>query len=333
MSREASYFKIGVFVIVGFAIVVIGIVVFGAGKFFHEKATIETYFNQSVQGLEVGAPLKFQGVQIGNVSEIAFVFNYYKTEQNYVLVRAEVYQDKVGIRKIRGKILNYEERMAILKGLIEKGMRLELASQGITGLAFLNMVYKDPERLRPLPIDWKPEYFYVPSTPGTITLVTETIENLTQTIQTIDIKAITDKVDQLLNTTNKAVEDAQIAAVSQDIRKLVASLESNSQNLNSVLKGQELQQSLDNLSKTMENLNTASQELPKTVATLNKSLREVSNFTSDQQQQIGPILENMKDTTESLSELLDTAKRYPSWVVFGNPPPHVINNVNSEENQ
>ncbi|HEX3035976.1 MAG TPA: MlaD family protein [Thermodesulfobacteriota bacterium] len=323
MSRKASYFKIGVFVIVGFVIVVIGIVVFGAGKFFREKATIETYFDQSVQGLEVGAPLKFQGVQVGNVSEIAFVFNYYKTEQNYVLVRADIYPDKVGIRKIRDKILSYEERIALLQGLIEKGLRLELASQGITGLAFLNMVYKKPELIRPLPIDWKPEYFYVPSAPGTITLVTETIENLTQTIQTIDIKAITDKVDQLLRTTNQAVEDAQIAAVSQDIRRLVSSLENNSKSLNSILEGKEIQQSLKDFAMTMENVNAVSEELPRTMSELSRSINEINRFTLVQRQHLDAIFEDIKISSENLRELTDTAKRYPSWVLFGNPPVHL----------
>ena len=318
--RKANYYKIGVFVILGFMILVAAIVLFGAGKFFREKVMIETYFDQSVQGLDVGAPLKFQGVQIGNVSEIAFVFNYYKTENNYVLVRSQIYPDKVGIRKIRGKILSEDERKALLQGMIDKGLRLELASQGITGLAFLNMVYLPSRRQQPLPVDWKPEYFYVPSAPGTITLITQTIEHLTETIQTIDIKAITDKVDQLLKTTNQAVEDAQIAAVSQDIRKLVVSLEGNSNNLDEILQSKEVQQSLQNFSMTMENVNSVSKEIPRTIAELNKSLNEINRFTSVQRQQLDAIFEDIRMTSENLRELTDTAKRYPSWVLFGNPP-------------
>jgi phospholipid/cholesterol/gamma-HCH transport system substrate-binding protein/paraquat-inducible protein B len=321
--RKANYYKIGVFVILGFIIVVVGIVLFGAGKFFREKVMIETYFDQSVQGLDVGAPLKFQGVQIGNVSEIAFVFNYYKTENNYVLVRSQIYPDKVGIRKIRGKILSEDERKALLQGMIDKGLRLELASQGITGLAFLNMVYLPSRRQQPLPVDWKPEYFYVPSAPGTITLITQTIEHLTETIQTIDIKAITDKVDRLLKTTNQAVEDAQIAAVSQDIRKLVVSLEGNSNNLDEILQSKEVQQSLQNFSMTMENVNSVSKEIPRTIAELNKSLNEINRFTSVQRQQLDAIFEDIRMTSENLRELTDTAKRYPSWVLFGNPPTHL----------
>jgi phospholipid/cholesterol/gamma-HCH transport system substrate-binding protein len=323
MSSKTRYYKIGVFVILGFILTVIGVIVFGAGKFFRKSITVETYFNQSVQGLDVGAPLKLQGVQIGNVKEIGFAFNRYNTTRTYVLVRAEVYQESVGARKSLGRIPTAEERISTVKELIEKGLRLQLDSSGITGVAFLNMVYLDPKRYPPLEIDWQPESLYIPSAPGTITVVTQAIENLTRQLESIDIKGITNKVDQLLATTNRAVEEAQIAAVSQDIRRLLGKLENNSKNFNSILESKEVQQSLKDLSQAMENLSNASQEFPKTMAGLNGSLREVNRLTSTQGQQLNLILEDLRSTSENLRELSDTAKRYPSWVLFGNPPPHL----------
>jgi hypothetical protein len=50
MSRKANYYRIGAFVIIGFVITAVGMVVFGAGRFFRTKSLQETYFNQSVQG-------------------------------------------------------------------------------------------------------------------------------------------------------------------------------------------------------------------------------------------------------------------------------------------
>ena len=52
-------------------------------------------------------------------------------------------------------------------------MRIELSSQGVTGVGFLNIVFVDPEEYPPLVIDWTPYDTYIPSRPGTITLLTE----------------------------------------------------------------------------------------------------------------------------------------------------------------
>jgi len=307
MSRKANYFKIGAFVIIGFAIAVIGIVVFGAGKFFRHKIMVETYFDQSVQGLNVGAPLKYQGVQVGNVKEIGFAFNYYPTPYTYVVVRAEIQQELVGERKSLGRIPTEEERISRIKGLIETGLRLQLDSQGITGVAFLNLANLDPKRFPPLKIDWEPESLYIPSAPGVITQITEAIENLTGTLETIDIKAMTDKVNQILVNTNKAIEDAQIPLIAQDVRELLEVLENSSKRLDSILQSQEVKQTLKNLAQTLENVNTASGRF--------------NRFTSNKQQDLDRILEDIRVTSENLRELTDTAKRYPSWFLFGNPPP------------
>ena len=309
MSRKANYFKIGAFVIIGLAIAVIGIVVFGAGKFFRHKIMIETYFDQSVQGLNVGAPLKYQGVQVGNVKEIGFAFNYYQTSYTYVVVRAEIQQELVGERKSLGRIPTEEERISRIKELIETGLRLQLDSQGITGVAFLNLANLDPKRFPPLKIDWEPESLYIPSAPGTITQITQAVENLTGTLETIDIKGMTDKVNQILVSTDKAIEDAQIPVIAKDVRELLDALENNSKRLDSILESQEVKQTLKNLSQTLENVNTAS--------------RKFNRFSSTQREELDRILEDIRATTENLRELTDTAKRYPSWFLFGNPPPRL----------
>ena len=146
MSQNPNYFKIGLFVIAGILFLAVAIIIFGAGKFFEKKYIVETYFDQSIQGLDVGAALKFQGVQVGNISEIGFVFQDYNTDYQYVLVRAEIYPNKVGKKGIGELFIDEKDREQGFKEMIKHGLRLQLASQGITGIAFLNAVYLDPER-------------------------------------------------------------------------------------------------------------------------------------------------------------------------------------------
>ena len=75
MSEKPGYFRIGLFILIALAILVAGLVALGAGAFLRQRIYIETYVNASVQGIDIGSPVKFRGVQIGRVSGISFTFN------------------------------------------------------------------------------------------------------------------------------------------------------------------------------------------------------------------------------------------------------------------
>jgi len=300
--NSKSYFKVGMFVIIGAVLVVTGIIVFGAGKFLKEKIIIESYFDQSVQGLEVGAPLKFQGVKVGNVSEIGFVFNDYDTGLNYVLVRSEIFPDKVGSLKHRenmdlvvkqlidrGYPINVfvggdekDALQAIIEDDINKGMRIELSSQGITGVGFLNIVFVDPEQYQPLVIDWTPFDIYIPSKPGVITLLTKAIEDVSKALIDIDFKELGKNMNKILANLAK-VDFAELDEKLQDI------------------------------------LN----EMNQTVETLNSTTRDMRRFGLSQQTEIKSIISDIKSISSDLNQLLNTGKQDPAWLIFGEPPPRL----------
>jgi len=300
--NSKSYFKVGMFVIIGAVLVVTGIIVFGAGKFLKEKIIIESYFDQSVQGLEVGAPLKFQGVKVGNVSEIGFVFNDYDTGLNYVLVRSEMFPDKFGSLKHRenmdlvvkqlidrGYPINVfvggdekDALQAIIEDDINKGMRIELSSQGITGVGFLNIVFVDPEQYQPLVIDWTPFDIYIPSKPGVITLLTKAIEDVSKALIDIDFKELGKNMNKILANLAK-VDFAELDEKLQDI------------------------------------LN----EMNQTVETLNSTTRDMRRFGLSQQTEIKSIISDIKSISSDLNQLLNTGKQDPAWLIFGEPPPRL----------
>ena len=178
MSAKANYFKIGIFVISAAIIAIIAIVALGVGTFFQKKLMVETYIDGSVQGLDVGSPFKFRGVKMGNVQEITFVNDVYKfnmdskeylTYSAYVLVKVAI--------EPRHDIAEKEQKQFIER-MIAKGLRVRLASQGITGVAYLEADYIDPERYPPMEIAWEPKTYYVPSVPSKITQLTESVEKI-----------------------------------------------------------------------------------------------------------------------------------------------------------
>ena len=75
MGTKPNYFKIGIFVIVAVILILAAVAIWGSGLFAEEKVYFETYFDESISGLSVGAPVEIRGVQIGRVERITFARN------------------------------------------------------------------------------------------------------------------------------------------------------------------------------------------------------------------------------------------------------------------
>ena len=73
MSAEARYLRVGLFVFLGIALVVGGVLILGGSNLFKDEIQLETYFEEPVTGLEVGSPLRLRGVKLGEVTSIDFV--------------------------------------------------------------------------------------------------------------------------------------------------------------------------------------------------------------------------------------------------------------------
>ena len=95
MSLKANYFKLGLFVIGAVVAGAVVLVVIGSGRWFQPKLTIETYFNESVQGLDVGSPVKFRGVTVGNVADITIA-----PDHRHVQVTSGIYVDAIALARL-----------------------------------------------------------------------------------------------------------------------------------------------------------------------------------------------------------------------------------------
>ena len=73
MGSKVSPTAIGAFVVGGIALVVVGVLFFEGGTFFHEKVPYVIFFESSVEGLHVGAPVVFRGVQVGQVAKVGLI--------------------------------------------------------------------------------------------------------------------------------------------------------------------------------------------------------------------------------------------------------------------
>lgn len=285
MSAQANYFRIGIFIIAGMLLLAGGLVTFGVGQFFREKIYLETYVDATVQGIEVGSPVKFRGVTVGKVTQIGFLFTEYphvdRSELvNYVVILLEI--DK----EIFPGMFDQHDMQQVLNRAIDRGLRIQIEPQGITGLNYMEINYVDASRFSPIKITWQPHHFYLPYAPGELTSLLDSVNKMMREVENLNIEGIGKnllslienvdaavkgaKLDQLsadardvFAKVNQAVEDAEIKELSADTRRLLAEIQKSNEELRAILTNVEPASRLnaDDVAATLANLRIISENL------------------------------------------------------------------------
>jgi phospholipid/cholesterol/gamma-HCH transport system substrate-binding protein/paraquat-inducible protein B len=344
--EKLSYFKIGLFVIAAVVIGVIGVVVLGAGTIFRKEALVETYIDESVQGLDIGSPVKFRGVPVGNVERITLTSAEYPTTRQYVLVRMS----------ISSEIFRFpvtDPNSAALKRELDRGFRVRLAALGLTGVAYLETDYLDPERNPPLEIDWQPAYPYIPSTRSRITQLSEAVERIVQNIGDIDMAQLSASVQKSLDAMTGLAEAANLEKIGAQANALLAELRETNRQMNALVSQPglkaaiadgaaaaasaraimeraekpmqrlmvDLPEAAENLNLLVTRLDSVTKDLPESGAQLRQTLQRVNRLLAGQQREIERTFENLRAVSENLKEITENTAKYPSQTLFGAPPP------------
>lgn len=139
MSRKFSPAAVGAFVVGAVILTVIAVVVLGSGRFFRTTYTYVLYFTGDVNGLNVGAPVKLKGVEIGSVSAIKLNVSHVARLPNASELRIPVLieLDATSVAEKGAKAQPNPENMKLL---VANGLRGQLAMQSfVTGLLYVKM--------------------------------------------------------------------------------------------------------------------------------------------------------------------------------------------------
>lgn len=208
-SRNINYFKIGSFVITAFLLLITVIIIFGSGVLFKHYIYVETYFNESVHGLDVGSPVKYLGMDIGNVVEISTIDDVYNVAvirskgvpRRYIYVKMAILP-KFFVNKtsdgIRSEVINE----------VSSGLRVKIAPQGLTGSSYLELDFIEPKTHPSLPVVWRPENLYIPSTTSTLTNFSNNLQDMLGKLQKVDFNKIFVDMDNLIAVSNKVASNA-----------------------------------------------------------------------------------------------------------------------------
>ena len=295
-SRQtAQYYRLGIFVLIGAAALVVLVLVFGARSLFSKTMTVETYIKESVQGLDVGAPVRFRGVRIGQVAYIGLSGLMYENEapaaerKQYVVVRMLITPP------------SSSDADGYLEKLVNDGLRAQIRGQGITGVNYIELDFvKDPSNLRVLPFEWKPAYVLIPSQPSPVNILLDNVEDALKNFNKMNLAETQAKVDTLLVNLNG----------------MVSGTDGKSGGLNDAVS--ELNVLLAKVNKATNN-----QELALMIEQLTGSIIVLRQTLTSMQGDLTVSADNVRQITDNVNDLSHKASQYPSWVLFGEPPKKV----------
>lgn len=331
MSKQASKTLIGAFVLGALVLIVAGIVVFGSDKFFRKVNKNVMFFENSVAGLQVGAPVVFRGVQIGQVTNIILEVDE-KDRTAFVPVITEIYTEKVV--PIGGyHTYGYDQRY--LESLINKGLRAQLQMQSfVTGQLMVNLDFYPNTPIRLIGLEKK--YHEIPTIPSSL-------EQLTKSLEELPLKEIADRLNETLAGINRLVNSRDLLASIGSLNQLLKNSDALVQHLNtevgpiaSDIRGTSdaARSTLAQVEKTLKFEDgvpgqialSLKDTLSAAQATLKETNKAVENINGIAVQnanlgyEIGRTLEQIGELSRSIRVLADYLERHPEALLRGKPP-------------
>ncbi|MBR1609158.1 MAG: MCE family protein, partial [Kiritimatiellae bacterium] len=182
--KQATYAKIGAFALASLALAVAAFTLVGGGASGGKEDLFETYIEETVQGVSEGSAVKYRGIPVGSVKSVSFARARYEEELAPGASREDVRRALRYSRVVFGirtdKMPRPEKFEAVMASQVAEGLRAHVKSQGITGLAYIDLDFEDSPR--DIPVPWTPEYAYVPTAPSLVKTLTDVMQTLSQEI-------------------------------------------------------------------------------------------------------------------------------------------------------
>ena len=346
MDEEQNYRRLGLFVLVTLALVAGILFVLGGRSLFQPTFTFETYFNESVAGLEIGAPVQFRGVPLGHVTEIVTASALYQRDvplvkrTSYIVVRAKV---------SGGSTVQTAQMEKDTRENVKLGLRAQTQLAGITGQQYIALDYFDPKTHPPLEFNWTPKYPYVPSVPSLTGTIIANAQSFIASLNETDVKDLGQNLNKLVVNLNTKLDKVPVAEISTELEgalksarrtidrvdrviagapidESVQNLASASARLDKLLANPGLHQTVDNAAALTERLRKIGEsgELDQVVRNLDEAIQRIDGMLGDNQYDVRTILQDLRVTANNLRTLSEIAKRYPAGALIGGPPERVV---------
>ncbi len=314
MAKQANRKMIGSFVLIGVGILAASVAIFGSGDWFKESLDYVLYFQESVKGLTVGAPVLYRGFPVGEVKRVVIQADM-QDLRDIVLVYVAIYPEHVVVVSEDMKIASWKDRVS---DLIDRGLRARLTLQSfVTGKLAIELDEHTDTPIVRKNIDKNVEE--IPTIPSTHS-------KLEASLAKLDLDKISDRLVSVLSSADHILKNPDIdASISElkgaliDARKLINNVDEEVKPLSS-----KAQSALDDVGHLAQHVDSkvdplmqAMIEALESADAAFKSIDEITNKRSPTRAELDNALIEIAGAARSVRVLAEYLEQHPEAILKG----------------
>jgi len=278
--------------------------------------------------LQEGSAVKYLGIDIGHIEDIELLRQVYPNLKGESGGNRFIY---VKIAITSQKFVN-QKFLDSLPRQITKGLRAQIQPQGLTGSAYLSLIFLPAETNPPvqLAINIEHRYPYIPSATSTFAKLTDALNDIVSGIQHDNIPQLLNNINQLTINASTAIQEADVPGITQNTRKTLLTVDDTAQEyklvaeqLLAILKKKQVNDSIDNIADITKSLQQTTLLANKTLIGLNSAVENTNQILMQFKVNEQNLLNHAEETASNLNIITNNAKDHPSQLLFSQPPPRL----------
>ncbi|MEX2467267.1 MAG: MlaD family protein [Gemmatimonadota bacterium] len=325
MSARANPTAIGLFMIGAILLSVIGVGALASGSLFRKQSTFISYFGESVNGLEVGAPVKFQGVPVGQVTnlliQIELVDKTFEVPVQYDI-------DLTRLTSAGGTFVQLDDT-EVLRQQIADGLRAQLQMESIvTGQLYVELTYREAAAPAALPRA-QTVYPEIPTVPSMLAAFGTQAGSLVG-----DVLAILFRVNEILEEVDMAEINETVVASARAVERLADAPELRvaldevpriaEQTTSALIEMERMAERLGGIIDPLQaQLEDTNEEVVLTLQTMRQALEDTRGFLGPDSgigYQMEGAMASLKDAADALRALVLSMEQNPDMLIRGRAP-------------
>lgn len=326
MSKKINTTAIGLFIVTGLALGVTGLLLFSSLKTFHKTLDVIVYFNDSLNGLHEGAPVKLRGVTVGSVKRVMVRFN--QAPDDFAMPVICEIDDKL-LRERLGEGSSDFFTSHTTEERIQAGLRASLQTESlITGVLYIDARF-NPKA--PPPVFHQVAKIY-PEIPSEPTQIQQLFENLAS----LDVKSLQTNLNGLILRLDHTVAELKMTEISREVTNLLTSVNGlvTNPDITNALAGirPTLDQYRELAAKATSKIDPLSDSVTNTVLEAKRALDQMRGAGENLRLMLAPdssirndldlALEQLAGAAQSISALADLLREHPNALIAGRQLPN-----------